>query len=454
MLDQTQPVDGVFIVDLLESEIRPAMGCTEIGAAALVAAKAAETLGAIPDRLHLVVSQSIYKNGVAVAIPGTNLKGLAYAGALGALIRQSHLGLNILNFTNRSNEAEAEGLVREGRVTVDVDINARDPVFLRAEVGAGRHTASATVVERHSYIADVRRDGNPIISDMASAPCPQATSPLLRLAAVPVRELISTLMTMETSPFGFLIDAARTNRNAALTDLEADTSTLGPALRNLTLGHTSGNAVVGKVQTMTAAASEARMAGLPVPVYALAGSGNHGITALTGIYEVAGELGADEDRLCRALAVACLLAIYVKAHTGRLTSYCGCAIAPATGVAAATVYLLGGSIEAMVHAMQSVIGTFSGMLCDGAKMSCAYKVSTVAAAAVQFAHLALQNAFVPCGDGIVGRTIEDTIRNLAILNNPGMKETDRIILDLLQGPGRNVAQRPPAADKATPGLPT
>lgn len=219
-----------------------------------------------------------------------------------------------------------------------------------------------------------------------------------------------------------------------MTDFENGDSTLGPALRALTQGQASCAAMAGKVQTMTAAASEARMRGFPVPVYALSGSGNHGITAFVGIDIVAEELGADDERRCRALALASLLAIYVKAQTGRLTSYCGCAIAPATGVAAATVYLLNGSVEAIVQAMQSVIGTFSGMLCDGAKLSCAYKVSTVAAAAVQFAHLALRDAFVPCGDGIVGRTIEETIRNLGILNNPGMRETDRVILGLLQEP--------------------
>lgn len=439
MLDHIRPVDGDFVVDLLRSEIRPAMGCTELGAAALAAAKVAEVLEAAPDRLRLIVSQSVYKNGISVAIPGTHLKGLAHASALGALIGQSHLGLNVLNGANRANAAEAEGLVRDGKVSVAFDSDAPDPVFLRAEATACGRTASATIVERHSHIAEVRRDGVLMVSDTASAPCPHDNPSLSRLANAPIRELIGTVLAMDVSALGFLMDAARTNRDAALTDLANGSSTLGPALRTLTQSRKSGHAVVGKVQTMTAAASEGRMLGLPVPVYALTGSGNHGITALTGIYVVAEELGAEGERLCRALALACLLTIYVKAQTGRLTSYCGCAIAPATGVAAATVYLLNGSVEAMVQAMQSVIGTFSGMLCDGAKLSCAYKVSTVAAAAVQFAHLALQNAFVPCGDGIVGRTIEETIRNLAILNNPGMKETDRIVLGLLREPGRNAA---------------
>jgi len=434
MPDPIRWANGNFLVGLLESEIQPAMGCTEVGAAALAAAKAAEVLDGVPDRLRLIVSPNVYKNGIAAGIPGTHLKGLACAVALGALIRRSHLGLNILDGVNQSDAAAAERFVRSDNVRVDFDPNASDPVFLQAEATASGHSARATICRRHSRIVEVRRDGERLGLDALSDDTGEEETSLSRLTGFQVRDLIRDVTTMDTLALGFLLEAARTNREAAMADFENGRSSLGPALRTLTQGQASCTAMVGKVQTMTAAASEARMRGFPVPVYALSGSGNHGITAFVGIDIVAEELGADDERRSRALALASILAIYVKAQTGRLTSYCGCAIAPATGVAAATVYLLGGSIEAMVQAMQSVIGTFSGMLCDGAKLSCAYKVSTVAAAAVQFAHLALQDAFVPCGDGIVGRTIEETIRNLGILNNPGMKETDRVILGLLREP--------------------
>ena len=176
------------------------------------------------------------------------------------------------------------------------------------------------------------------------------------------------------------------------------------------------------------------MRGFSVPVCALSGSGNHGITAFLGVKAFAEEIGADEAMTAHALAIATIIAIYIKVQTGRLTAYCGCAIAPATGVAAAVVHLLGGDVETMIRAMQSVVGTFSGMLCDGAKLSCAYKVSTVAASAVQFALLAMNGACIPNGDGIVGQTIEDTIRNLGTLNDPGMRETDRVVLGFLHAP--------------------
>ncbi|MDQ2082000.1 L-serine ammonia-lyase, iron-sulfur-dependent, subunit alpha [Xanthobacteraceae bacterium Astr-EGSB] len=427
-------VCDAFLIDLLQSEIGPAMGCTELGAAALAAAKAAEVLGTVPESLTLTVSPNFYKNGVNVGIPGTVLKGLAYAGALGALIRRSDLGLNILDGVTSHLAGEAKNLVDSGRVSAGFDPEASDPVFVKADAAGDGHAASATIRQRHSRFVDIRLDGVPQMVEATASDADTEEDSLARLAAVPVRDLIRNALALNASSLRFLLDAARINRQAALTGFDDKQSTLGPALRSA--AHGSHGTIAGNVQLMTAAASEARMRGLPVPVYSLSGSGNHGITALLSVLVVAEELGADEEQLCRALALASLLAVYVKAQTGRLTSYCGCAIAPATGVAAATVYMKNGSVEAMVHAMQSVIGTFSGMLCDGAKLSCAYKVSTVAAMAVQFAELALSGAFVPNGDGIVGEEIEDTIRNLGVLNDPGMKETDRVVLSLLRAPGR------------------
>ncbi len=255
MLDRSRRLDSDFLVALLKSEIRPAMGCTELGAAALAAAKAAEVLGAIPDMLRMLVSPNVYKNGVSVAIPGTTLKGLAHASALGALIRQSPSGLNILNGVTTSYAAEADRLVRSGRISVDFDPHAPDPVFLRADATAGGHSASVTIRQRHSRIIEVRRDGAVLASAAASVLEEEGDLSLSQLADVPVRDLIRDVLAIDASALGFLLEAARTNREAAMTDFENGDSTLGPALRALTQGQASRDAMVGKVQTMTAAAS-------------------------------------------------------------------------------------------------------------------------------------------------------------------------------------------------------
>ena len=175
------------------------------------------------------------------------------------------------------------------------------------------------------------------------------------------------------------------------------------------------------------------MTGLPVTVAVIAGSGNHGIANFLGVLGVAHARGANRNALAHALAIASTVTVCIKAHTGRLTAFCGCgcAIAPATGVAAATVFLKGGDIDAMEHAMQSVISTFAGMICDGAKVSCAFKVATVVGAAVDLGILAMEGAYIPDGNGILGNGIDRSFANLAALNDQGLRETETTVLRLI-----------------------
>lgn len=432
--DSGNAAGAAKMIAILRSETQLATGCTEVGAAALVAAKAAEALGSVPERLSLVVSPNVYKNGVNVGIPGSDLRGLLYAGALGALIRNSRAGLSILDGVNAENRTTAIQWVRDGGVLVDFDPDAPDTIYLQATVRANGHRATATICKMHSRIVEVSRDGRPVQADGGPIGLVEDEVLLESLGDMKVSDIIRQVLALPPTDLGFLLEAARINRDAALTGLQSPASTFGPALRKMAPNQSKNLRGFGNVQIMTAGAAEARMRGFPVPVCALSGSGNHGITAFLGVQAFAEEIGADEPATAHALALAAAIAIYIKVQTGRLTSYCGCAIAPATGVAAAVVYLLGGDVGTMVQAMQSVIGTFSGMLCDGAKLSCAYKVSTVAAAAVQFALLAMDGAAIQKGDGIVGQTIEDTIRNLGTLNDPGMRETDRIVLGFLHAP--------------------
>jgi len=174
------------------------------------------------------------------------------------------------------------------------------------------------------------------------------------------------------------------------------------------------------------------MAGLKVPVMAVAGSGNQGITSLLGALAVAEVLGSDGEALGRALAMSVATTVVIKGFTGRVTALCGCSMAAAAGVAAATAYLLGGDFEVAAQAILSTIGMWAGVLCDGARVSCAYKLGAATATAIQSAYLALQGTGIPGGAGILGCTPEETFANLRTLNACGMAETDQIILRLVQ----------------------
>jgi len=222
---------------------------------------------------------------------------------------------------------------------------------------------------------------------------------------------------MDTGGLSFLIDAANLNKEATVKGLSAPALRLGGYLNRRISAAGYKCAPWERAQLYTAAVCEARMQGLNVTIMAVSGSGNHGITSSIGILAAAEELGSDNEALVRALAISTMITVYIKGCVKRMTAFCGCAVAAATGVAAGTVYLLNGTFEQSEQAMRSVIGSIGGMFCDGAKLSCAYKLSTSACMAVQFAYMAMEGCSIPASVGIVGNTIEKTFMNLGMLNN-------------------------------------
>lgn len=436
MPDTSLPlIDADRLLKILRSEIRLATGCTEIGAAALAAAKAAEELGRSPERLTLTVSPNIYKNAAMAGVPGTPLKGLAAAGALGAVIGRAGQGLAVLNAVDADVLAGARRLLDGGAVSVVCDGASRETVFVRADAEAAGTRTRAVIQGAHDHFVEVRRDDAVIFRDEAPRNgCDHAG--LLR--AVPVSELLALVDAMPANALEFLLDATGTNLKAAEADLKAAKSRLGPALQRRLEEGGGIAAARARAQWLSGAAAEARMSGALVPVMSITGSGNHGIANFLGVYGFAEGLGASRERIARALAIASIVTVCVKAYTGKLTAFCGCAIAPATGLAAAAVDLLGGSPATREHAMQTVIGTFAGMLCDGAKESCAFKVAAAVGAAVDIAVLAVDGAYAPDGNGVVGTGIDETFARLARLNDPGMRETEKVVLDFIRDDEKSV----------------
>lgn len=419
-------IDDDTLIAVLRAEIRRATGCTEVGAAALAAAHAVKALGRPAEHLHLSVSPNVYKNGVHVAVPGTPFRGLAAAAAIGAEIGDPALGLEILEAADAT-IVEAAGLaVAAGAVRASFAAED-EPLLLRAAASAGNDIAVAVLAGAHDRLAEVRRNDQLVFKALPAPELPE----LPDLRTVPTARMLAMVERIPVADLDFLMDAARLNAEAAEAGRAAE-GRLGRALEAQAAQTPSPRATA---QAWAGAASEARMGGLPIPVAAITGSGNHGIANFLGVWGYAQAIGADRDRTVRALAIASLVTIAIKAHTGKLTAFCGCAIAPATGLAAAAAYLMGGDAKAQADAMQTVIGTFAGMLCDGAKGSCAFKVATVVGAAVDIAALAVQGAFVAPGDGIVGATVDQSFANLGRLNDPGMRGTELAVLDIIAASG-------------------
>jgi L-cysteine desulfidase len=389
--------------------------------------EATRALGEKPERVSVIVSPNIYKNGINVGVPGTGMRGLHIAAALGAVLGPGASGLTMLNRATEDDLAAARALVARGRVEVDHAVTP-DSLYIKAQVSAHKKKAHAVISGDYTHIAEVALNGKVIF--YASVRGAAAVHESLKDCRL--EELFTAIGAMSTEDLSFLLDAAAVNREAAMAGLaDCGPSRLGAALSRFTGDLPAPFRAATHAQCLTAAAGEARMSGMPVPVMAISGSGNHGIANFLGILGVAEMIGSSPEQTARALAISSTVTVAIKSHSSRLSAFCGCAVSASAGVAAGTVYLLGGSYADSVNAMQSVIGTLAGMVCDGAKESCAFKLSSSVALAVQFSYLAMDGACIPAGMGILGDSIEKTFENLGRLNNPGMVTADRLMLRMI-----------------------
>lgn len=416
------------LLGILHSEIERSTGCTDPGAVCLAVYHATCELGVRPDRVIVTVSSNVYKNGINVGVPGTGMRGLHIAAALGTVLVNGEAGLAMLDGITPGKLAEALHLTARGQVSVR-HIETDNPLYIKAEVFSGRRRAHAVISGDYSNVTEIGLNG--VITQATKGKKPDTAPELLMGSRL--KELFMIIQDLADDDLSFLLDAAETNRKAALAGLANSTGGLGTALAGIPGGPLPHSVAASSAQMMTAAACEARMSGMQVPVIAIAGSGNHGITNFLGVLAAGEALGSTRDQIARALAISSTVTVIIKGYSSRLSAFCGCAVSAAAGVAAGTTYLMGGSYEDSVRAMQSVIGTLAGMVCDGAKESCAFKLSSATALAIQFSYLALHGACIPAGMGMIGDTIEKTFENLGQLNNPGMVTADRLLLQMISG---------------------
>ncbi len=421
-------MDSALLLNVIKKETEKSTGCTDPGSVCLAVARAVHELKGGYDAISVTVSANVFKNGISVGIPGTGQCGLHMAAALGACLHEYHSsGLHLLDHMTPETLAMANILLTRKAVTIQF-ADTPDPLYVKSTVTGANGTAEVTILYDYSNIVAVSVNGQSVMSNMQ---VPKAVTGG-ELNAFSVEDIYTTALSLPMEDLGFLLNFARVNKDAAQASLADPTMRLGKTFSGAYSHGSPPYPGVDSVQTMTAAAGEARMRGLVLPIMAIAGSGNHGITNFLGTLCFAEAINADAHQTARALAISSAITIYIKGYIKRMTAFCGCSVAAATGVAAAAAYLLGGSFKQAELAMHSVIGTLGGLFCDGAKESCAYKLSTAASMAIQFAYMALENCGVPAGEGIIGKTIEDTFCNLGRLNNPGMVETDRIIVKIIQ----------------------
>ncbi|MDX9865842.1 MAG: L-serine ammonia-lyase, iron-sulfur-dependent, subunit alpha [Anaerolineaceae bacterium] len=417
------------IRDALQQEMALSTGCTEVGCIALLTAVAAKELGGVPDRIELSVSPNIMKNGINVCVPGTGGRGIPIAAAMGSVMQTPQAGLSILEHANKDHLLQAEKLVAEKRIHVDLQ-DTDELIYAQARLEKDGHTVTATLSGGHQRISEIKKDDSVCFfaEETVSTDAPEK----FHFRGIAGSSLIEAALKEDPAQYEFLWDAAQTNLQAAQAGLEKNKVGIGQAMQKMEEELPMPYAAVHQAQLWTSAASEARMGGLPVPIMSIAGSGNHGIANFLGMLAVGKALNAPREEIIRAITLSSVLTVYAKEYTGRVTAYCGSALAPTAGVAAGTVFLLGGDTETMIAAIHTLLGTYAGILCDGAKESCAYKVSRGVSAAVEAAFLAMDHASVPPMNGIVGASLEETLENLGKVNDPGMVETERLVLNMIR----------------------
>lgn len=419
------------ILSLIHREVIPAIGCTEPIAVALAAAKAAEVLGKTPEEIDVYLSANILKNAMGVGIPGTGMVGLPIAIALGSLIGKSAYGLEVLR------DLTPEGLER-GKAMVDrkcirIALKEKvDKLYIEIICKAAGESAKVIICHQHTHIVYVEKNGEVLLDLLtagagAEAACAEEDVPL---SFSTVYEFATE---MPLDEIRFILQTAELNKQAAQASMKGN------------YGHTVSKTVSGKygkkymgdsaythMLVLTAAACDARMDGAMIPVMSNSGSGNQGIAATLPVLSFAEDIECSEEQLIRSLMLSHLMVIYIKQSLGRLSALCGCVVA-ATGASCGITWLMGGSKTQISYAIKNMIGNITGMICDGAKPSCAMKVSSGVSTAMLSALMAMENKVVTSVEGIIDEDVDRTIANLTSIGSKGMEATDRLVLDIMTG---------------------
>lgn len=415
---------------LLQKEIRPALGCTEPAAVALACAAAASRLGEPPVRVDVETDPNVFKNGMGVFIPGTRKTGLLLASALGALAGKPELELEVLSGCDCYLE-KAEAMINQQRVTV-TPTRPRGSISVLARVTGTNNEVTALIEGSHTHLAQVTVNGKVVLEDLPVAALTQENC-VSSLLDYSIQELVTACKTLPAEAYQFLLNSALQNQRVAEAGIEENLGLgLGSRYGRLMDANKMGKDLANLAVTATAGAADARMSGYDAPVFSTNGSGNQGITASLPVLVVGQELQKEEREIAIGLAISQVITLYVKQHIGKLSALCACAVAAAIGASCGVAYLIDAPYQALEETIKLMVANLTGMICDGAKVSCSLKLATAARTAVHTAELAKLGMVAPVGDGIIAASVEDTIRNLGTVSNPGMLETDNIILDVMR----------------------
>jgi L-cysteine desulfidase len=420
------------IITLIKQEVIPAIGCTEPVAVALAVAKAKEMLGAMPDKIEVLLSTNMLKNAMGVGIPGTGMVGLPIAIALGALIGKSEYKLQVLKDLTPETLELGKKMIEDKIITVFLKHKISEKLYIEINAKSADDKVQVIISRDHTRFSHIEKNGDILLHLNDEI---EGDTSKEKHVSLSFNKVCDFALESPVDELRFILKTSVMNRAASNESMKGEYGhSVAQTVSHGSQQNVMGNTIFTRMLSVTAAACDARMAGAMFPVMSNSGSGNQGIAATLPVSVFAEETGKSEDELIRALTLSHLMTIYIKQSLGRLSGLCG-AIVAATGSACGITYLMGGTREQISYSIKNMIGNITGMICDGAKASCALKVSNGVSTATLSALMAIDNKVVTSIEGITDEDVDKTILNLTKIGSEAMNETDRMVLEIMTTKG-------------------
>lgn len=415
-------------MEIIKKEVVPALGCTEPIAVAYAVAKATDELKELPDEIELNLSVNIIKNALSVGLPGVDTTGIDMVSVLGALCNNSQEKLNLLSNITSEHIEKAKVYINEGRVKVN-NKHTCEKLYIEAICRKEKKYSKVVIQGNHTNITLIECNGKIIYER------DYKHKNILNDDSNSIYSLEKIYKFVENADYDdlkFLLEGVEMNLRVSEEGMKHKYGLqVGSKMCGTNKAHLLASSLTNKIISATAAASDARMAGCTLPIMTVAGSGNQGITCIIPATIYSKEVNLGDEKLVRAIALSILITVYIKSYMGRISPLCGAGIAASTGAGAAITYLSGGKLHNIKCLVKNMIADIYGMICDGAKSTCALKIATGVQAAIQCSILAM-NEIEPCGhDGIINECADKCIRSLGSLLEYGFKETDNAILEIM-----------------------
>ena len=419
------------LTELIKSDMKPALGVTEPGAIAFAVSTAKAHIKGTVKRVGLRLNSGMYKNAFTCGIPGTSEVGNYYAAALGAVAADPKKGLECLEGIGKAEEEAAGEMIKAGMISVSMSsITSR--IFIEATVTGETSEAVVTIQDAHTNITKITENGTVVFEKEAKAAqeSKEATPLIHQYTPAQMVEYVNTVSAQELD---FIKEAYKVNYELLQEGLKSPKTTYGPYLLKK-----NGGVLVSEDERKTASlfcngAIEARVIGLSKPAMSITGSGAHGIIATMPLYAVYKINNYTDEQLLRATALSYLVCMYIKEYSGKLSAFCGCAIAAGTGMACALAWLKGAGAETMEKVINNMASSITGMICDGGNQGCTMKGIVAVDAAFDSVELAMDDVYIYNAHGINGATPEETMHNMGLIASPGMTGTEKTIVDILDG---------------------